>query len=391
MQGAIETEDAQTRRLLVGLLQQAAQLEHCLLDSYLYAACSIRSMPWEFATLGGRDNRRRAIQFERARAWKQSILNVAHEEMLHLHYVQCMLRALGERPFFTPPARNQDGSWIIPSWLTQIGTEPQKEGTRVPVEGLTIENVRNFVLYESTDSLQDENPFGPEVTKLFSDLYDFEFDLHLESVVFAVKDLPARNRLKQQLFELYTHLTPSEAAAESVRALESLAVQLPTAEDIRFQSIADLYKRGVLPLYEEAFKFGWVKHSNLNLDNEELDPNHAAAGFLPIGPVFRSPRFARFNRSNISDPLRNYKNISNIVDEIVEEGEGFTLFTRRARSMLTAVTTHGGSRGFLEAVVQKKDLPAWIEDAQLVRKSHLYQFGMILAEFSRELEISKRS
>jgi Ferritin-like len=390
MRTAIVTEDDQIRQVLVTLLQQASQLEHCLLDAYLYAACSIKSMPWEFATLSGRDNRRRGIQFERSRAWKQNILNVAHEEMLHLHYVQCMLRALGEPPHFTLPDRDQEGSWYIPGWQTQIGAHPQKEGTRVPVDGLTLENAKNFVLYESTDSLQDENPFGPEVNKLFNELYDFELDIRLESVVFVVDEPQARNRLKQQLWEIYTHLTPSEAAVEVAEALE-MHGQLPTAKDIRFQSIADLYKRGILPLYEQAFDFGWVKHSNLNLDNEQLDPAHAAEGFLPIGPVFRSPRFARFHKGNVTDPLRNYKRVSDIVNEIVEEGEGFTLFFRRATSMLAAVAANGGSRALLKAIVQGKDFPSWVNEAQLLRKSHLYQFAMILTELSREVDISKRS
>ena len=85
--------------LLEQLLDEAAQVEHCLLNTYLFAACSLKSLPEEFATLSdGRENRRRAIHFERTRAWKQAVLGVAHEEMVHLHYVQCLLRAIGGRP-----------------------------------------------------------------------------------------------------------------------------------------------------------------------------------------------------------------------------------------------------------------------------------------------------
>ncbi len=41
-----------------------------LLDSYLYAACSLKTHPEEFATLpDGRENRRRAIQFERVASY----------------------------------------------------------------------------------------------------------------------------------------------------------------------------------------------------------------------------------------------------------------------------------------------------------------------------------
>ena len=100
------SNERRSRKLLVDMLQQAAQLEHSLLNAYLYSAFSIKSMPHEFESLSGKENRRRAIQFEKARRWKEGILAVAKEEMLHLHYVECMLRALGEPPSFTLPRRN---------------------------------------------------------------------------------------------------------------------------------------------------------------------------------------------------------------------------------------------------------------------------------------------
>ena len=112
------------RTLLIDMLKEAAKLEHCLLDVYLAAACSLKSTPQEFAEVDGRENRRRAIQFERVRGWKQQILAVAHEEMRHLHYVLCMNRALGERPFLGLPARNAEGEWVIPNWQIQIGHTP---------------------------------------------------------------------------------------------------------------------------------------------------------------------------------------------------------------------------------------------------------------------------
>ena len=38
-------ENSEARQLLVDLLHEAAQLEHCLLDAYLYTASSIKSTP----------------------------------------------------------------------------------------------------------------------------------------------------------------------------------------------------------------------------------------------------------------------------------------------------------------------------------------------------------
>jgi hypothetical protein len=99
--------DPEPCRLLCELLQEVAKLEQSVLDTYLYAACSLKSMPHELADVrvdGSQrevaGNRRRAIRFERVRAWKQSILNVAHEEMLHLHFLQMYDSNFGQEPLF---------------------------------------------------------------------------------------------------------------------------------------------------------------------------------------------------------------------------------------------------------------------------------------------------
>src|ERR1700722_11120601 len=180
--------DAAPRKLLADMLREAAELEHCLLDAYVFAACSIKSMPEECAGGPERENRRRALQYERARTWKQSLLMIAHEEMLHLHYVQCMLRALGEPPHVGLPTRNDAGNWE--SWIrpAQIAGFEPKNGVEVPVDPLSARSMRHFVLYESPDSLQDENPFGEGARELFAKLYEVELDLHFESALFCVSD-----------------------------------------------------------------------------------------------------------------------------------------------------------------------------------------------------------
>ena len=44
-----KVQDRSARTLLVEMLHEAAQLEHCLLDAYVAAACSLKSTPQEFA------------------------------------------------------------------------------------------------------------------------------------------------------------------------------------------------------------------------------------------------------------------------------------------------------------------------------------------------------
>lgn len=398
----LTAQTSEERQLLVDLLQEAAQLEHCLLDAYLYTACSLKSTPQEFETVAGKPNRRRAIQHERARAWKQSILMVAHEEMLHLHYVQCLLRALGETPDFTLPKRDADGNWIIANWKARIGEDEVNDGqgVTVPVNPLTMNTIRQYVLYEATDSVQDDNPFGPEMTNLFERLHKFEQDLLFESMLLHIQDDTRRADLKQKLAALFDELTPLSADEKIVRDKLVAAFApdaLPPAENIRFQSIADFYLRGILPLYEQAFDFGWVKHNNRNLNNELLEANNPRQGFLPIGPVYRGKNFSSFNKRNTADPLSHYKNVSDIINEIVEEGEGFSNFADRAEMLLSKVKELGGARPYLLALMADMNpnnpapTPDWLSHGEMVRQSHLYRFGMIMTELQQEQDLSDQS
>ncbi|ASS74095.1 hypothetical protein CIG75_03230 [Tumebacillus algifaecis] len=396
-----ENQNHEARSLLVALLHEAAELEHSLLDAYLYTACSIKSTPQEFAVVGGKENRRRAVQFERARSWKQSILLVAHEEMLHLHYVQCLLRALGEAPRFGLPNRSQEsGNWQIPNWKAQVAGEDVDGGTgvEVPIGPLSLENIRRFVLYEATDSLQDENPFGEQSTLLFKRLHHFELEYRFESMLYHIENAARRAELKQKLYDLYTLLTP--LAPEDRHVEERLfaamkQVGLPAVEELRFQSIADFYLRGILPLYQQAFDFNWVKHDNRDLNNEMLDTNYAAEGFLPIGPVNRDMNFNHFARGNLENPLQNYKHVENIIKEIVEEGEGASHFESNAEAFLQQVDKIGGVRNYLTKVLRdpnrRKPSTPIVQLGERLRKSHLYRFALIMTELEQEQELARES
>lgn len=387
----------ESESLLVGLLHEAASLEHCLLNSYLYAACSLKSHPDEFATLpDGRENRRRAIQFERARAWKQSILHVAQEEMVHLHYVQCMIRALGESPYFELPDRDPDtGGWRFRGWRARIGGQENEEGTTVPVEPLTPRNARRFVLYEATDALQDEDPFGPAALELFGRLHAFELDLLFESALFDVADDSEREALKAKLALLYEELLPAEPAVDAL--LERLAIE-PEPIDvgtIQFQSIADLYNKAIRPLYQEAFHFNRVPYSNFDLNAELQDPGYAAEGLLPVGPIYRDKNFQAQAQENLTDPLRNYKDVTEIIAEIVAEGEGLQAFQEGAQELLDRVSALGGSRAYLKAVLADRrsptPTPPWLAAAQRIRYSHVYQFAMTMVELDVERDLATQA
>ncbi|MEC5145411.1 ferritin-like domain-containing protein [Chitinophaga sp. 212800010-3] len=387
-------------RLLVALLQEAAQLEHCLLNAYLYTACSIKSTPQEFEkTKDGQDNRRAAVQFELARSWKQSILFVGHEEMLHLHYVQCMLRGIGERPCFTLPPRDKtSGNWIISNWKATIGEVPVDDGkgVQIPVNKLTLENIQNFVLYESTDALQDQDPFGPASLALFKQLFELEMNFRIESMLFNVADDEKRKNLSDRLYDIYMKLPPLEQPAAVAREMAEAAVGLPSLEELHFQSIADFYQQGIQPLYAEAFHNQWVVNNNRNLVNELLNPEYAGEGFLPIGPVYRSKNFTTFNKKNTGSSYRDVKTVDDIIKEIVEEGEGATHFEEGAAALLAKVAELGGPRAYLLAYQANYNsrgntTPQWMQDCENIRQSHLYRFAMIMMGLRNENDLAKQS
>ncbi len=393
------------RELLVKLLRIAAQLEHCLLNTYLYAACSLKSMPEEFEKIGigGAENPRRAVQFERARSWKESLLAASKEEMVHIHYVQCLLRALGEPPCFDLPEREEGKGWLFPNWQTIIDSEGEATGeddyVTVPIKTLDEDTIKEFILYESSDLLQLSDPFddNSELKNIFGELADFEFDLHLAGVLNDVESETEYQDLKDKLEDVYGQTITVEIPAEA----DEVPQEAESEKYVRFESIGDLYLKGILPLYEQAFALGWVKYSNLNLNNELLDPDYAAEGFLPIGPFYRDKNFEQSAQANLKQPLRHYKNVEDVINEIVIEGEGFANFQSRAQALLDKVDELGnedpadrpGERKYLDALIEDKDnrsnpdysTPDWLADGQRLRLSHLYRFIIIWEELEQEL------
>lgn len=406
MGGELRQVDAEERQLLIDLLREAAKLEHCLLDAYLFAAYSLKTLPCEFAEVGNRrENVRRAVQFERVRRWKQALLQVATEEMTHLHYVQCMLRALGEGPAFVLPGRDPDGTWVVPNWRLQVGAE-ERGKAKIPVTPLDLAAISRFVLYESTDALQDSDPFGPAALGVFDQVRRFELDYQLESALRSVVDDEQRTGLRSQLEAIYETLPPMAASVAVPAAAAEPA--MVAAEQVRFQSIADLYLLGILPLYQEAFSSGWVVNNDRDLDEElqnpqyalegwRTDPQYAREGSLPIGPVYRDKNFAEKYAADIKGPMQRFKNVRDIIQEIVSEGEGATNFLGRAEALLAKVKEPDGARRYLQAVLDDKNsspgtpTPHWLAEYQQLRLSHLYRFAVILAEYTEEQELAQQA
>ncbi|MEI8145446.1 MAG: ferritin-like domain-containing protein [Alphaproteobacteria bacterium] len=77
---------------LIGILGEAAEIEHGLMCCYLYAAFGLKTRESDGLT----DDQRAAVT-----RWRQQIISVAVEEMAHLALVSNILVAIGARPHFT--------------------------------------------------------------------------------------------------------------------------------------------------------------------------------------------------------------------------------------------------------------------------------------------------
>ena len=84
----------QTREQLIHLLTEAAEVEHNILCSYLYAAFSMKR-----GTKEGLTEREAEVVAQ----WRKTVLGVAVEEMGHLAIVNNLLVAVGGSPHFDPP------------------------------------------------------------------------------------------------------------------------------------------------------------------------------------------------------------------------------------------------------------------------------------------------
>jgi CDGSH-type Zn-finger protein/uncharacterized Fe-S cluster protein YjdI len=84
----------QDREELIFLLGEAAEFEHTVMCSYLYAMWSLKREPDETCSVA---------ELEAIEGWRRGIRKVALEEMLHLAFVNNILSALGAAPQLTRP------------------------------------------------------------------------------------------------------------------------------------------------------------------------------------------------------------------------------------------------------------------------------------------------
>ncbi|MCK9684980.1 ferritin-like domain-containing protein [Scleromatobacter humisilvae] len=84
-------QPATHRDQLITMLAEAAEIEHCLMCTYLYAAFSLKQ---------GVDEDLLEHELSAVKRWRAEIIAIATEEMLHLALVNNLLMAVGSRPHY---------------------------------------------------------------------------------------------------------------------------------------------------------------------------------------------------------------------------------------------------------------------------------------------------
>lgn len=108
-------ERVHSRHQLINALSQAAELEHLLCCSYLYAGFSIKRTPDDTLT---------AAETETTRKWQASIMHIARQEMEHLGLASNLLGAIGAGANFSRPNYPQTRHFLpvdLPFELRRFG------------------------------------------------------------------------------------------------------------------------------------------------------------------------------------------------------------------------------------------------------------------------------
>lgn len=132
----------ENRKELTYLLCQAAELEHGLMCEYLYAAFSLKDQVGP-----GLDSDRLAV----VERWRETILGVAREEMLHWALVNNVLTAVGSAPYVSRPNMPHQAAGYPPG--VQLALLPFGERA-----------LRHFVYLERPEGTELDDAEGFEAT-----------------------------------------------------------------------------------------------------------------------------------------------------------------------------------------------------------------------------------
>lgn len=140
---------SKTREQLLHLLAEAAELEHNILCSYLYAVFSLKQDLSEDLS---------AQELARLQHWRSELMSVCVEEMVHLAQVANLTAALGARPHF-----NRPNLPVAPGY--------HPAGISVRLSPLDLQTLEHFIFLERPEEVPvpdapafSGSPSGPDRT-----------------------------------------------------------------------------------------------------------------------------------------------------------------------------------------------------------------------------------
>lgn len=167
----------QTRSDLLKLLCEAAELEHGIACSYLYAAFSLK-----------RDISEGGITWDeqqKIRRWAAQLYFIASQEMLHLALVWNVTTAIGGTPWYFRPNFPQDKNFY-----------PLK--VPLALEPFGLRSLRRFILYERPEQVPVEHDVNALLQFPVDDAEDFTFGSIGE--LYALIESGIRNIDEKELF-----------------------------------------------------------------------------------------------------------------------------------------------------------------------------------------------
>jgi hypothetical protein len=166
-----------SRSDLLKLLCEAAELEHGIACSYLYAGFSLKrdlsegGMTWE--------------EQQKVRRWAAQIYFVASQEMLHLALVWNLTTAIGGTPYYLRPNFPQDSKYY-------------PLNARLALEPFGLTSLRRFILYERPQNMSPERDLKKLLAFEGEDPEEIEFGSIGE--LYALIESGFRNLSEKELF-----------------------------------------------------------------------------------------------------------------------------------------------------------------------------------------------
>jgi hypothetical protein len=246
-----------TRSDLLKLLCEAAELEHGIACSYLYAAFSLKrdisegGMTWE--------------EQQKVRRWAAQIYFVASQEMLHLALVWNLTTAIGGTPYYLRPNFPQDPAYYplkVPLKLEPFGTR----------------SLRRFIQYEHPET----TPIAAEVRELLERAREDEEEFSFASIG-----------------ELYGMIRSAFEQIDGKELFIGAPTQQMTPEFVHFPDLVAVRDRAsALRAIEEITEQGEGRKGHrenshfvafVTMLKELLESRATGSGFSPARPAMNNP------------------------------------------------------------------------------------------------------